>query len=149
MRTEAKPILLFLVAIEALLNASGLTNPIAQIKQLSSPYSTTTNYNDVVYLGGVQQKNPLHTNALENAPDSYGLVDPTVAASNDDPFVGLHPLLVAFLNFDAYLNGVADVQFGQVALEVFGLDRAEYFLGVHGGYQNSRILILAKRETFV
>jgi hypothetical protein len=97
----------------------------------------------------VQQENPLHANTLENAANSNGLIDSTVATSNDDPFVGLHPLLIALLDFDPYFDGVANVKFGQVALEVFSLNRAEYFLGVHGGYQNSRILIVARQASFV
>jgi hypothetical protein len=133
------------VSIEALFDTSGLAHPIAKIEKLSSSDLTTSYYCDGVYLGRMQQEDPLYTYTLENSTNGNGFIDTTMPSGDDNPFIGLNPFLVAFFDFDTNFNGVTNVKLGQVTFEVLCLDRANNFLGVHGDYQNSRILILTTK----
>ena len=125
-------------AVETLFDTGGLTNAIAQIVQLGATDFTATDDFDVGNTGGVQQENPLYAYPLEGATDGDGLVDTTVAHSDDGAFVGLNPLFTALLDHDADANGIANVDGGEIALELLFFNGANNCLGVHDVSKNHR-----------
>ena len=60
----------------------------------------------------------LYAYAVRNAANGYGLVYASVLLSNDDAFEYLNTLAVALLDLCVYLNGITDLQSGQIALEL-------------------------------
>lgn len=77
----------------------------------------------------MEQENPFHTNTLENFPYGNGFADAAVAFGNDGAFVGLDPFFPTFDNLDPNLDGVTDMDGGQVFFEKLCLNGIDYGLG--------------------
>ena len=60
----------------------------------------------------------LNAYAVRNAAYGDGLVDARVLHRNDDAFKNLNTLAVALLDLCMNLYGIADLQFGQIVLEL-------------------------------
>ena len=91
----------------------------AQVVKLSTANLTAANNNlELSNVRGMYQEGLLYAYAVRNAANGYGLVYASVLLSNDDAFEYLNTLAVALLDLCVYLNGVADLQSGQIALEL-------------------------------
>lgn len=62
----------------------------------------------------VQRENAFDTNAKANFAYRNGLANAAVLAGDDNAFKNLKAFLVAFLNADVHLNGVAGLECGNV-----------------------------------
>lgn len=134
--------------VEPLLNPGSFTNPIPEVVELGPTDFTPTQYLNTGNPGGMEQKDSLYTDALENFTDGDGLTDAAVALGNDGTLVGLNPFFAAFNNLDPNLNGVTDMDGGQVCFEKLCLDGIDYRLGVHGYSKNSQFLIITDLWSF-
>jgi hypothetical protein len=118
-------------SVKALFDPGCFTHPITEIIKLRTSHFTATQNRNTLNARGMKQEDSLNSNTLENPTDGDGLADAAIALSNDSPFVGLNPFLVAFLNEDTDFNGVAHVDFGQFFLLILRFNRADNLLGVH------------------
>ena len=66
--------------------------------------------------------------AVRDAADGNRLVNAGVLLGNDNALENLNTLAVAFLNLRVYLNGIADLELRQVALELL---LGQYFDQIH------------------
>jgi hypothetical protein len=96
----------------------------------------------------MEQKDPFYTNSLEDFADGDGLTNAAVALGNYGTLVGLNPFFAAFNNLDPNLDGVTDVDDGQVSFDKLCLDGIDYRLGVHGYSKNSQFPIITDLWSF-
>ena len=66
----------------------------------------------------MEHKNPLNTDALEDAAHRDGLVDASMAFSDHDALVGLDTLFVAITDTNTNTHGVADVDLREITLQL-------------------------------
>ena len=96
-------------AIEALLHASGFTHPVAQIKELRPPHLTAPLNLHGSNLGGMEKKDSLHADALEDATNGDGFVDAAMALGDDNTLIRLNPFFIAFPDTYPHANGITHI----------------------------------------
>ncbi len=104
--------------LNLLCDLGSLAYAAAQVVQLSTANLTAANNLELSNVRGMYREGLLYAYAVRNAANGYGLVYASVLLSNDDAFEYLNTLAVALLDLCVYLNGVADLQSGQIALEL-------------------------------
>src|SRR5437016_13494013 len=91
----------------ALFKTGGLALQSAQVVQLGAADAAGSDHVDVIHHLGVHRKNALHSLAEADLPDRDAFAHPRAIAGDEGAFKRLEPFLVAFLNLDVHLNGVA------------------------------------------
>jgi len=107
-----------MLELNLLCDLGSLAYATAQVVQLSTANLTAANNLELSNVRGMYREGLLYAYAVRNAANGYGLVYASVLLSNDDAFEYLNTLAVALLDLCVYLNGVADLQSGQIALEL-------------------------------
>ena len=87
-----------------------LADTVTQIVQLRSANFTSPDDFNLVYNWRVQREDTFHTAAVSNSSYSKGFVDAAVLLCDNGSFKNLDTALVAFLNSNVYLFGVADTK---------------------------------------
>ena len=104
--------------LNLLCNLCSLTNAATQVVQLCTANLTIADNLELCNVRGVYREGLLNANAVRNAANGDGLVDAGVLHRNDDALEYLNTLAVALLDLCVNLYGVADLELGQIALEL-------------------------------
>ena len=96
--------------LDLFLDLGGLAQTVTQIVQLCSANFTSPDDFNLVYNWRVQREDTFHTAAISNSSYSKGFVDAAVLLCDNGSFKNLDTALVAFLNSNVYLYGVADTK---------------------------------------
>ena len=78
----------------------------------------------------MDRESTFHANTVGYAANSECFTDSAVALGDNGSFESLQTFTVAFNNLNPYTHGITDVDFGQIAANLFCFDRADNF--VHG-----------------
>ena len=84
----------------------------------------------MIHTGRIDRESTFNTNAIGNTTNSECFTDAAIALGNNSAFESLQTFAVAFNNLNPYTHGITDVDFGQIAANLFCFDRADNF--VHG-----------------
>ena len=100
----------------------------AQVVQLGAADFTAAYNLELCYVRGVYRERLLNAYAVRDAADGNRLVNAGVLLGNDDALENLNTLAVALLDLRVYLNGIADLELRQIALELL---LGQYFDQIH------------------
>ena len=101
-----------------LLDARRAANAVTQVVQLGAADFAVADHLNVIHDRRVQQKGPLHADPAGYAADREVLVDPAGAASDHGALEQLHAFTLALAHFHMHPHGVADVELGNLGLQV-------------------------------
>ena len=98
----------------AFFDTGGFSAQFAQVIKFRAANTTTANHVNMVNNSRVKRENAFDADAEADFSDSYGFARAAVFAGNYDAFKNLQTFLVAFLDADVYLQGVARLERGNV-----------------------------------
>ena len=99
-------------------NLGSLANAAAQVVQLCTANLTIADNLKLCNVGGMYREGLLNADAVRDAANGNRLVDARVLHRDDDALKYLDTLAVTLLDLGVYTNSVADLELGQIALEL-------------------------------
>ena len=91
-----------------------LANPVAEVVELGATNLATGNHLDLGDAGAVDGVDPLDAGSVGNFTDGEGLVHTAATFGEDDALENLDPLLAAFDHSVVNLDGITDIEVGDV-----------------------------------
>lgn len=111
-------LLVLLVAEIAFFNTSSLTAKITQVIKLRTTDAAATNDVDVIDDRRVKRENAFDADAEADLADGHRFTNTAMFAGDHDAFKNLNTFLVAFLDADVNLDGVARLERRNVFLNL-------------------------------
>src|SRR5687768_3321894 len=116
-RAKARP-----TALHLFFDAGSLAREVAQIVELGATHVAAALHGDRADRRAVRLEHALHAFAVRNLAHGERRVEAAIAARDDDAFVGLHALAVAFLHLHLDDDGVAGREVRNFLVEPFGFE---------------------------
>lgn len=104
--------------LATLFDTCGLTTTLTQIEDLGTTNDTTLGNFDAFDVGRADRENTLYANGTGHLTNGEGCVGTGATTLDNDAFVQLDALFIAFLDSDTYFNGITRLKFGVVIATV-------------------------------